>query len=268
VLVGTVSVAKSEAIASILKRRGIEHNVLNAKHHEREADIVAQAGRLKAVTIATNMAGRGTDILLGGNPEFMAKKDVGRRRSCPNDGPPTPDQLKAHEAALAKHKLDYELALARFQKQWPTSTRRSSSRAACSSSAPSGTSPAASTTSCAAAPAARATPAPAASTCPSGRPDAHLRSDRIKGLMETLGMETASPSSTAGYQVHRGRAEEGRGPQLRHPQNLLDYDDVMNQRARASTSSGAGCWPRARASRWSSTRRTSRPRRRSASRPR
>ena len=76
VLVGTVTVEKSEEIARLLIRKGIKHNVLNAKNHAQEADIVAQAGRLGAVTIATNMAGRGTDILLGGNPEFMAKRKM------------------------------------------------------------------------------------------------------------------------------------------------------------------------------------------------
>lgn len=74
VLVGTITVEKSEEISKLLIRKGIKHNVLNAKNHAREADIVAQAGRFGAVTIATNMAGRGTDILLGGNPEFMAKR--------------------------------------------------------------------------------------------------------------------------------------------------------------------------------------------------
>ena len=73
VLVGTVSVEKSEALSKLLKKRGIEHNVLNAKQHEREAEIVAQAGKQGAVTIATNMAGRGTDIMLGGNVSYMAK---------------------------------------------------------------------------------------------------------------------------------------------------------------------------------------------------
>src|SRR5690606_1642950 len=72
ILVGTVSIEKSERLAGILGRRGIAHEVLNAKQHKREAEIVAQAGRLGAVTIATNMAGRGTDIILGGNPETMA----------------------------------------------------------------------------------------------------------------------------------------------------------------------------------------------------
>src|SRR5205085_552892 len=71
-LVGTISIEKSEALSSALKRKGVPHVVLNAKYHEKEAEIVAQAGRKGAVTIATNMAGRGTDILLGGNPEFAA----------------------------------------------------------------------------------------------------------------------------------------------------------------------------------------------------
>ena len=76
VLVGTVSIEKSEYISSLLKRRGIPHTVLNAKYHEKEAEIVAQAGKLGAVTIATNMAGRGTDITLGGNAEFLSKADL------------------------------------------------------------------------------------------------------------------------------------------------------------------------------------------------
>ncbi len=76
VLVGTISIEKSEVLSELLKKRGIPHNVLNAKQHEREAEIVAQAGRKGAVTIATNMAGRGTDIVLGGNPEMMARREV------------------------------------------------------------------------------------------------------------------------------------------------------------------------------------------------
>ncbi|MBE6627294.1 MAG: preprotein translocase subunit SecA [Ruminococcaceae bacterium] len=79
VLVGTVSIDKSELLSELLKRNGIKHNVLNAKQHAREAEIVAQAGRLGAVTISTNMAGRGTDIMLGGNPEFMAKNDMRKK---------------------------------------------------------------------------------------------------------------------------------------------------------------------------------------------
>ena len=76
VLVGTISIEKSEQLSSMLKKRGIKHNVLNAKHHEKEAEIVAQAGKKGAVTIATNMAGRGTDIILGGNAEYMAKAEM------------------------------------------------------------------------------------------------------------------------------------------------------------------------------------------------
>ena len=76
VLVGTVSIEKSEELSDMLKRRGIKHNVLNAKNHEKEAEIVAQAGKLGAVTVATNMAGRGTDIMLGGNAEYLAKADL------------------------------------------------------------------------------------------------------------------------------------------------------------------------------------------------
>ncbi|MDO4395590.1 MAG: preprotein translocase subunit SecA, partial [Clostridia bacterium] len=76
VLVGTISIEKSELISEMLKKRGIKHNVLNAKQHDKEAEIVAEAGRLGMVTIATNMAGRGTDIILGGNPEFEAKREM------------------------------------------------------------------------------------------------------------------------------------------------------------------------------------------------
>ena len=79
VLVGTVTIEKSELLSSMLKRRGIAHNVLNAKHHEKEAEIIAQAGKFGAVTIATNMAGRGTDIMLGGNAEYLAKSELKHR---------------------------------------------------------------------------------------------------------------------------------------------------------------------------------------------
>ena len=79
VLVGTISIEKSEALSKALKKRGIKHEVLNAKYHEKEAEIIAQAGKFGAVTIATNMAGRGTDIILGGNPEYMAKAEMRKK---------------------------------------------------------------------------------------------------------------------------------------------------------------------------------------------
>ena len=85
VLVGTISIEKSEYVSKLLKERGIKHNVLNAKHHEKEAYIIAQAGRKGAVTIATNMAGRGTDILLGGNAEYLAKEKLEEYNVTPDD---------------------------------------------------------------------------------------------------------------------------------------------------------------------------------------
>jgi preprotein translocase subunit SecA len=92
VLVGTTSVEKSELVSKMLKRKGIAHEVLNAKYHEREAAIVAQAGRKGAVTVATNMAGRGTDIMLGGNPEFIADLELHQRGLSPVD---TPEDFEA-----------------------------------------------------------------------------------------------------------------------------------------------------------------------------
>jgi preprotein translocase subunit SecA len=85
VLVGTVSIEKSEVVSDILNKRGITHEVLNAKHHEREAQIIAQAGHLGSVTVATNMAGRGVDIMLGGNPEHLAKVEMARRELSPSE---------------------------------------------------------------------------------------------------------------------------------------------------------------------------------------
>jgi preprotein translocase subunit SecA len=99
VLVGTVSIEKSERLSKLLKKRGIVHQVLNAKYHEREAEIVAQAGREKTVTIATNMAGRGTDILLGGNPDFLAKSLLSKKGLDPATAP-----AEAREAAWLEAK--------------------------------------------------------------------------------------------------------------------------------------------------------------------
>src|SRR5260370_564161 len=102
VLVGTTSVEKSEIVSRMLKRRGVPHEVLNAKYHEREATIVAQAGRRGAVTVATNMAGRGTDIMLGGNPEFIADVELHQRGLSPVE---TPEDYEAGwPEAVAKAK--------------------------------------------------------------------------------------------------------------------------------------------------------------------
>jgi preprotein translocase subunit SecA len=107
VLVGTVSVEKSEELSAMLKRRGVPHEVLNAKQHEREAAIIARAGTIGAVTVATNMAGRGTDIMLGGNPEFMADFELQLKGLNPSETPQEyekswPDEISRQKAAVEK----------------------------------------------------------------------------------------------------------------------------------------------------------------------
>jgi len=117
VLVGTVSVERSERLSKLLKKRGVKHNVLNAVNHEAEATVIAQAGRFGAVTIATNMAGRGTDILLGGNPEFLARADmedewIKRSSNLPDGGTRFEESLQQLrerlEAAIEQARLEYE----------------------------------------------------------------------------------------------------------------------------------------------------------------
>ncbi len=107
VLIGTVSVEKSEELSAVLRKNGVAHEVLNAKHHEREAAIIARAGTIAAVTVATNMAGRGTDIMLGGNPEFMADFELQRRGLSPVDTPEEyesawPEEIAKQKAAVSK----------------------------------------------------------------------------------------------------------------------------------------------------------------------
>jgi preprotein translocase SecA subunit len=116
ILVGTTSVAKSEKLSRMLKQKGVKHNVLNAVNHEAEASIIAQAGRLNAVTIATNMAGRGTDILLGGNPEFLARSDmenewISRAAKLPIQG------AGRYEDALRELREKYEEEVQRAEKK-------------------------------------------------------------------------------------------------------------------------------------------------------
>ena len=119
ILVGTVSVDKSEELSNKLRLNGIEHTVLNAKFHDKEAEIVAQAGKFGAVTISTNMAGRGTDILLGGNPEFLAKQDMRKLEydedvigfivsSTPTDDPELLEARGLYKEAFNKHRADIE----------------------------------------------------------------------------------------------------------------------------------------------------------------
>ena len=119
VLVGTISIEKSEALSKLLKREGVPHTVLNAKHHEKEAEIVAQAGKLGAVTISTNMAGRGTDIMLGGNAEYMALSDLRKQELseeliaeansyAETENPEILDVRRRFKEAYAKYKLEVD----------------------------------------------------------------------------------------------------------------------------------------------------------------
>ena len=126
VLVGTISIEKSEYLSKLLRREGVSHTVLNAKHHEKEAEIVAQAGKFGAVTISTNMAGRGTDIMLGGNAEYMALSEL-RKREIPDeliaeansyaetDDPEILAVRAAFKEAYARHKVDVDEEAARVR---------------------------------------------------------------------------------------------------------------------------------------------------------
>ena len=164
VLVGTVTVETSEMVSDMLKRRGIPHEVLNAKNHAKEAEIVAQAGHFGAVTIATNMAGRGTDILLGGNPDFLARRAM-RQQGFDEE---IIEAATGHNEDVPQEILDARADLsgrctASSSRRPTRSTSVCCKRAVCISSAPSATRAAASITSCAVVRAVRATPAPPSS---------------------------------------------------------------------------------------------------------
>ena len=239
-LVGTVSIEKSERLSGMLKRKGIKHVVLNAKYHAQEAEIVAQAGRKDGITIATNMAGRGTDILLGGNAEHMA------RQQALAEG--VAEKLaKGEEKFVDDDEFVYFFMVDTFYRvparrlgrassgtsssSPKTSTTKSSRSAACTSSAPSGTKRGASTTSCAAAPAVRAIPG--SSRFYLSLEDDLMRifgSDRISGLMQRLGMEENVPieHGMVSRAIERAQKQvEAQNFSVR--KHLLEYDDVMNK---------------------------------------
>ena len=237
VLVGTVSIKKSEVVANFLEKQGIPHNVLNAKQHEREAEIVAQAGRKGAVTIATNMAGRGTDILLGGNPEVMAKNEVG-----PEPQPPAatttpegqPVDMTGYQQALAEHKQRFEAALAKYKEQtqkereevvaagglYIIGTERHESRRIDNQLRGR----------------AGRQGDPGGSRFYLSLEDDLMRifgSERISGLMERLGMEEGEVIEHVWLSraiESAQRRVEGHNFDIR--KNLLEYDDVMNQQRR------------------------------------
>ena len=231
VLVGTVSIAKSEVFSNFLKKRGVAHNVLNAKQHQREADIIAQAGRKGAVTISTNMAGRGTDILLGGNAEVMAKQEVG-----PPPEPPAPQNGETldpavHEQALKDHQARFDAALQKYKAQcekeraevvalgglFVLGTERHESRRIDNQlrgrSGRQGDS--------------------GVSRFYLSLEDDLMRifgSERIQGLMERLGMEEGEVIEHRWLSKAIENAQkrvEGHNFDIR--KNLLEYDDVMNQ---------------------------------------
>jgi len=209
VLVGTISIEKSEVLAGMLSRRGIKHHVLNAKQHEKEAEIVAQAGRYGAATISTNMAGRGTDILLGGNPEFLARAKVGK------DGSPE-DYQKALED-FKKLCEDEKRKVIEAGGLHIIGTERHESRRIDNQlrgrSGRQGD--------------------PGSSRFYISLEDDLMRifgSDRIKGMMDRLGMEEDEPIFHPWITKAIENAQkkvEGHNFEIR--KNLIEFDDVMNQ---------------------------------------
>jgi preprotein translocase subunit SecA len=234
VLVGTVSIAKSEVVSTFLKKRDIPHNVLNAKQHEREADIIAQAGRKGAITISTNMAGRGTDILLGGNPEVMARNEVGPEPTppLPTDGQPV--DMTAWQQVVAEHKQRFDAALAKYREQtqrereevlaagglFIVGTERHESRRIDNQLRGR----------------AGRQGDPGVSRFYLSLEDDLMRifgSERISGLMERLGMEEGEVIEHVWLSRSIESAQkrvEGHNFDIR--KNLLEYDDVMNQQRR------------------------------------
>ena len=230
VLVGTVSIEKSEILSKLLKRTGVPHNVLNAKFHEQEAQIVAQAGKLGAVTIATNMAGRGTDIMLGGNPEFMALSEL-RKGDYPEEliaeangysETNDPEILAIREkynALLAKHKAEMADEAQKVREAgglYIIGTERHESRRIDNQlrgrSGRQGD--------------------PGESKFYLSLEDDLMRlfsSDRIMGLMDSLGLDEDTPIDAkmlSNAVENAQRSVESRN--FRSRKSVLEYDDVMN----------------------------------------
>jgi preprotein translocase subunit SecA len=217
VLVGTVSVEKSEVVASMLRKKNIPHNVLNAKQHEREAHIVAQAGRKGAITISTNMAGRGTDIILGGNPEFMARAEIDPEKAGQPGAEVDPERFKE---GFARYKLQCDAEKQEVLKAGGLhilGTERHESRRIDNQlrgrSGRQGD--------------------PGSSRFYLSLEDDLMRifgAERISGLMERLGMQEDEPIEhpLINRAIENAQKKvEGHNFDIR--KNLLEYDDVMNQ---------------------------------------
>ncbi|HZI51893.1 MAG TPA: preprotein translocase subunit SecA [Terriglobia bacterium] len=219
VLVGTITIDRSEKLSTMLKRAGIKHVVLNAKYHEKEAEIVAQAGRKGAVTIATNMAGRGTDILLGGNPDFLARDILRRREIDPAQA--TPDQWR-EAVALVKPDIDTEheevvgagglhiIGTERHEaRRIDNQLRGRSGRQG----------------------------DPGSSRFYVSLEDDLMRifaADRISGIMQRLGMEEGVPieSRLVSRQIESAQ-KRVEGQNFGYRKHVLEYDDVMNKQREA-----------------------------------
>jgi preprotein translocase subunit SecA len=215
VLVGTVSIEKSERLSALLKKRGIRHEVLNAKYHEREAEIVAQAGRLSAVTIATNMAGRGTDILLGGNPDFLAKEVLRKKGLDPATASPAA-QAEALGEARRVTEPEHEKVVALGGLHIVGTERHESRRVDNQLRGRSGRQG-----------------DPGSSRFYLSLEDDLLRifgSQRIQKIMDRLGMEEGEPIEhklvTRAIATAQKRVENHHFEIRKH---LLEYDDVMNK---------------------------------------
>jgi len=219
VLVGTISIEKSEKLSTLLKRSGVPHVVLNAKYHAKEAEIVAQAGRKKAVTIATNMAGRGTDILLGGNPDFLTLQSLREKDLTPESiSKQEYTRIREHWVSVCQKEHDEVVALGglhilgterhearRIDNQLRGRAGRQGD--------------------------------PGSSRFYLSLEDDLMRifaSDRISGIMQSLGMEEGIPieSKLITRQIERAQKQvEGRNFEIR--KHLLEYDDVMNKQREA-----------------------------------
>ncbi|MCW5961933.1 MAG: preprotein translocase subunit SecA [Pyrinomonadaceae bacterium] len=215
VLVGTVSVENSELVAERLKKIGVPHNVLNAKYHEREAEIVAQAGRKGAVTIATNMAGRGTDIILGGNPEFLARDYLKRMEINPDEA--TEEQFeeqlrKAQRVVDAEHEEVIAVGGLKILATERHESRRIDNQLRGRSGRQGD---------------------PGETKFVLSLEDDLMRifaGDKVRSMMEWLGMEegVAIESKTVSKQIERAqKAVEARNFETR--KHVLKYDDVMNK---------------------------------------